>query len=611
MGLFSRSEVNNNPVDETPQSILFVEQPPQGEQDLLAYIQCSAPDPLDILLNGEAVSSQFMLGAAAPASRPESTELKSPEASSASPSVMIEQGVPLSQCKLWEMLLHYYASQGINAWHNSVPNFITSSVYMAESYAECIVAFLTDYLDRIDLREPVYIVEMATGTGRFSFHLLQELERKLFCFSRFEKLKIRYVMTDFTESNPEFWEANGRLKPYMDCGVLDFAVFNPLEDQSFTLRLSGQRVDCKRVKNPVIAIANYFFDSTPVDVFYIQDQQLKEGLVSLERSLDGVEPDSEPHISQITSHFEFRDLPHHRYYADDELNAVLNQYRLNVQDGQILFPLGAFQIVRNLRKLSNNRLVLLSSDKGYTNPAPMLSVGKHEFAIHDGTFSFMVNYDALGNYFHSMGGKYFATTAENLSVQTVCLISGMTRGNRDYEHVRYVFREKIDRQNPANSLCAMLPGREHSENPVLRLNYYLAQMRMHMADPFIFSELAQPLTLAASGQIWASQRKELLRLLDLAMENYYYSPGECDLPSLVAPLYLMLGCAEQSLFCLQVSEMLFGEAAPTHFLMGHCHDQMGLPNEALAHFEAALAIHPEFPEAQVALAELKARMGIA
>lgn len=610
MGLFSRSKVKPEPVDGSQHCILSAN-PPQAEQDLLAHLQAGAPNPLDLLLDSQVSGSQFMLGSAAPVSGPEQAGLQRPEAFLAPKSIMLEQGVRLSRCKLWEMLLNYYASQGINAWQNSVPSFITSSVYMAESYAECIMAFLTDYLDRIDLREPVYIVEMATGTGRFSFHLLRELERKLACFSRFRKLKLRYVMTDFTESNPEFWQSNGRLKPYMESGMLDFAVFNPLEDQAFTLRLSGERVDCRHVKNPVFAIANYFFDSTPVDVFLIRDQQLHEGLVFLERSLEGVEPDTYPHISEITTHFEFRELPDHHYYPDAELNAVLNRYRENVGEGQVLFPLGAFDIVRNLRKLSNNRLVLLSSDKGYTNPAPMLNVGKHEFAVHDGTFSFMVNYDALGQYFHGLGGKYFATTAANLSVQTVCLISGMARDGRDYEHLRYVFREKIDRQNPANSLCATLPGRELSaKTPTQRLNYFLAQIRMQMADPFIFSELVQPLAEAANEVLWASQQNELLRLLDLAMDNYYFCPGECNLPLLVAPLYLMLGRPEQSLFCLQVAEMLFGEEAFTHFLMGQPYDRMGQVDEALTHFQRALALQPDYEEAHTALADLNARLGI-
>ncbi len=606
MSLSSQPELNNEDLGEVQHSGLPLN--PQPQQSLLEHLQAGVPNPLDLLLEVTPTGHQHILGGAAPIS--DLIQSNAPMEAIVPPrSLMMEQGARLSQCKLWDMLRDYYANQGINAWANSVPSFITSSVYMAESYAECIIGFLTDYLDRIDLREPVYIVEMATGTGRFSFHLLRELERKLACFSRFERLKLRYVMTDFTESNPEFWQSNGRLLPYMQNGMLDFAVFNPLEEQSFTLRLSGKRVDSRQVKNPVIAIANYFFDSMPLDVFYMQDKKIKEGLVSLELAPDEQNPAAEPHISRIETHFEFRELPDHHYYPDKDLNAVLDRYRNNIPDGQILMPVGAFDIVRNLRKLSNDRLVLLSSDKGYTNPNLMTHVNKHEFAVHDGTFSYMVNYDALGQYFHNLGGKYFATSVENVSVQTVCLISGLPGGNkREFENLRYVFREKIDRQNPANSLCAMLPGREHTENPTLRLNYHLAQMRMHMSDPFIFGELAQHLLDLASQITWNTQRIEMLRLLDQAMENYYFCPGECNLPFLLAPIYFVLCCPEQSLFCLQVSEMLFGETPLQHFMMGQCFEQMGQMNTALQHVERAVTLEPEFPEAQQLLSDLRARL---
>jgi len=585
---------------------------PPAQPNLHNYLQTGLPDPLEMLLseNREAASallSDVVLEQAPP--QPLAEEPTQTETPPVARSVMIEQDVALSRCKLWEMLISYYANQGINAWQNSVPNFITSSVYMAETYAECIMAFLTDHLDQLDFSEPVYILELATGTGRFSFHLLRELTRKLPNFKRFSQLQIRYVMSDFTDRNPEFWEANERLQPYAELGVLDFAVFNPLEEQSFTLRNSGETVDCSQLKNPLIAIANYFFDSTPMDVFLVRDQKLHEGLVSLERNLpDGVEADSAPHISQISTHFNFRELPDAQYYADTGWNAVLDSYRRHIPNGQVLFPLGAFEVVRNLKALSNDRLMLLSSDKGFTDPTQMISVGDHEFAVHDGTFSYMVNFDALGLAFHQQGGLYFATTNNNLSVQTACLMSDIAGDKRDCENIAYLFREKIDRQNPANSLCALVPGYEKLESRHLKLNSYLAQIRMHLADPFIFSGLAEPLAVAAGNSMWTCQRAELLRLLDMAMDNFYHCPGEGNLPFHVAPVYFLLGLPQKSLHYLQLSVSLFGEDALHHYLMGQCYDKMEESAMAMAHYERALVMRPEFPEVINAKRDLMERL---
>ena len=305
---------------------------------------------------------------------------------------ILQQGVRLSQSKLWDILLNYYASQGINAWKNNVPTFITSSAYCADGYAEAVVAFLKDYYGRLDLSKPVYIVEMATGTGRFSFHLLRELECKLSCFSALQGIDLRYVMTDFTESNVQFWQSHIRLQPYIESGKLDFAVFNPLEEHALRLVVSGLELNSESMQNPLIAIGNYFFDSTPVDNFQVEDHCLQEGLVTLKRNLEVSTPESEPHISQIELEFEYRALPDPEYYEDAELNAILSHYCSVFEKGNLLFPIGAFDVVRNLRKLSNDRLVLLSSDKGFTNADKMMVRDRHDFSIHDGTFSYMVNH---------------------------------------------------------------------------------------------------------------------------------------------------------------------------------------------------------------------------
>jgi tetratricopeptide (TPR) repeat protein len=588
---------NNIGVD-THHSVLSVT--PHPQKSLLEHLQVGMPSPLDLLLGTERAASQAFLGEVIV----EFPLIDSPIPFQ--PAVIIEQGARLSQCKLWAIQENYYRNQGINAWENSVPNYVTSSVYMAESYAESILAFLTDYLDRLDLNEPVYIVEMATGAGRFSFHMLRELERKLACFSRFKNLNLRYIMTDFTANNAMFWQSHERFAPFVEKGMLDFAVFNPLVDDAFDLMVSGERLCGDQVKNPVIAIANYFFDSIPMDVFRVENKTLKEGLVTLERAMEGVDPESFPHITQISTDFQYRDILGKNYYPDAEMNEVLNYYRHNVKEGTVLFPVGAFDVLRNLKTLSNHQLVLLSSDKAYTCPEDMTQFAKHQFAIHDGAFSYMVNYHAIGKYFQNMGGEFFGTTAKNLSIQTVCCVS-MDGKKQPFEQLQYVYQEKIDRFNPATSLCATLPGKEGSDDPVERLNYMLAQLRLHLADPFLFPQLAPQLVEVVSYG-WRSHQIDLLDLMETALDNYYHCPGESNLPFWLSEIYFMMARYEQSLDCLRMTSRLFGENETLYFLMGQNYEKLNQLAKAKECYETALLMRSDFSEAQEALGDLQARM---
>jgi hypothetical protein len=64
----------------------------------------------------------------------------------------------------------------------------------------------------LDPNEPLYIIELGTGSGKFSFFMLKALEEMSDVFDAFPLNKIVYVMTDFTENNFNFWRDHPSLK---------------------------------------------------------------------------------------------------------------------------------------------------------------------------------------------------------------------------------------------------------------------------------------------------------------------------------------------------------------------------------------------------------------
>ena len=71
--------------------------------------------------------------------------------------------------------------------------------------------------------QPVYIVEIGAGHAKMAFltlHMLAKM-REFFPSAR----PFKYIITDFTQSNVDFWDKHPPLQKYFDAGVLDMAKF--------------------------------------------------------------------------------------------------------------------------------------------------------------------------------------------------------------------------------------------------------------------------------------------------------------------------------------------------------------------------------------------------
>lgn len=584
-------------VSDTHHDVLSVNNKPNNaEQDLLSFLQAAPVDPLSLLTTES--TSEFLLNNVV--LEPQEAVIEAPK------SVRLGSECRLSRSALWTIQENYYRAMGIQAWASNVPFFVTSSTYTAECYADMIIAFINDYYEHLNLDEPLYIIEMATGSGRFSHLTVKELESKLAWFEKMHNIRVKYVMTDFSDSNPSFWESHPKFKPYLNKGILDFGVFNPLQDQSITLRHSGEVISAESVKNPIIAIANYFFDTIPQDVFRVENKRLHEGLVTLERNLENVEdPASDPRINEVTDSYRYQELRSDNYYGEARLNNVLRFYKHNIKDGTFIFPVGAFDVLGNLRAMSSNRLVLLSSDKAYTDYKLMGSYQYHGYALHGGAFSYMVNYDAIGRYFEGGGGLWMYTDNNNLSLQTVCCIETDHPECR-FEQLKYVFHEKLNRVNAINTVCALLPeDRENSD--VVQIDYWIAYIRLNLADPKIFNLVTYKL-LPHLSNILPVQKEELLKMMAIAHENFYYFQGEVNLPFCFCQLYYALGMFPETLASLDETMAMFGEHEALFFMKGQAHEGLNQLQQAKQMYEKALAINPNFGEIYSCLDILNERL---
>ncbi|MEM6456485.1 MAG: SAM-dependent methyltransferase, partial [Acidobacteriota bacterium] len=314
----------------------------------------------------------------------------------------IEDPVRFSRSHLWALQRAYFERTGVDAWRkNVVPHYVTSNPFIAQAYAQQIIGFLRDLQARgLAGDNPVYILELGGGSGRFTFQVLYALYDRMMR-SSLRHVKLRYVFTDFAEKNLAFIANHPQLRPFFESGLLDVAAFDTVRDSRIHLRLNDEILGPSSLRNPLIVLANYVFDSLPHDIFRIRNRAIHEVLIGLDAPADVDEGDPAllPHVRLRNEDVPFEGA----YYHDEALDGVLEDYRQGLDDVFITLPIGGFDCISRLADLHEHRqLMLICADKGIHQPADfdieLPPVGRH------GSISMQVNLDALGRVIARRGG---------------------------------------------------------------------------------------------------------------------------------------------------------------------------------------------------------------
>ena len=409
-------------------------------------------------------------------------------------SIEFEKDVRLSKSLIWDMQKEYFASTGIDAWNHQVPFYITSNPVIAKHYASLVYAMMLDNYD-INKSDVYYILELGTGSGQFSCYFLNFLTDLLRDNNK-KDLKFCYVMTDFTYSNLDFWKEHPKLKEFVKEGILDFAIYN-LETQN-EIKLVNKKIilDKKTVKNPITVISNYIFDTVLNDAFYVKNGVLHESCVSLSTSYSNYnESNNKPEkLEDINSSFSYKALDK-KYYTDDisdsvrseshkkMLDKVVFSYINDIKSGAFLFPLGALDCLDHLSKISDQGLMVLSTDKGINHLFEIEGRGDPKIAFH-GSFSVTVNFDAINRYFKLKDGLSLFPDPRN-GIKTALFLMNFNKNNK-LINVKNIFYNNLDRLTPADFFHYHRLLRDAT--PEARsAKMMLSHFNMCLWDPYTFS----------------------------------------------------------------------------------------------------------------------------
>lgn len=508
---------------------------------------------------------------------------------------LIQEPTCLSLSKIWELQAEYYRSSGAGAWNNATPFFVTNSAFMAESYARLVVAFLRDYSAHFDRKQPVTLLELGAGLGRFGFHLLRTILRLQGYFPETAELNLRLVLTDISENCVSFWRQHPKFANFIESGQLDFAIYNPAVDSQIELVLSQQMLTSA---NPVVVLANYYFDSIPFDAFTVKQGRLEEWHLSLRRSPQA--PDGPLSVADTLRDFTAVVVDPESRYEDGFEKALLRDYSEQVE-GNISVPVAGFATLRSLQNMFPAGLMVVATDKGLVNEFDMAQLQSHQLVVHGSSFSTAVNFDAFRRYFEQLGGESLVTSRRSIQCHT--FVGLLLAHQVPLSNLTYSFKEQLDRENLINSVNDLHPLFSEPELPLPEVDCLLSFMRLNQCDPKSLTMCAEMLHRRLD-EMRPRQRAELLDIMDRAADNYFHFPGEVNVPFWLGFLYCLLGENEKALPHLDAAIDNFHEHPIIHGLRGDALTALGRYQPAFDAYSRALELDPtieEFERARSAL----------
>lgn len=498
--------------------------------------------------------------------------------------IVIEQDKRFSESSLWRIQRDYFDKEGINAWVNSVPFYITSNPFIAKSYARIFLSFLHDWvrLHPESRQTPFYILEIGTGSGRFSYYFVKTLHEMLKA-SDISDVRVIHVMSDFTRSNMRYWEKHHAIQPLVEQGLVDFALYDLDSERPVTLINSGTHLDKNTLTNPLTVIGNYIFDTCLNDLFAIRDGQLLELYVSLASEESNMKDNWPVEMEKV-------DVSYHAHkvkdnlYGDPFVDDILTEYRTNLKETIFLFPVGAFKALRYLKKISNNRLLMMSTDKGYSALHSQEGAGQPPIYFHGSFFSAMVNFHAIGRFLQNGGGDSFLQTPRR-GIKTSVFSSGFRL--QDLPQTSLELQDRVEGFSPADYFA--LHRRMSDSFNECTLDNIASHLELSGWDPHIYLKLSGRITTLAP-----TSDRDTIHFLASNMPkiaaNFYDMPKtDCVLLE-IAVFFHAIRRYEEAAHYYEMSLPFASERFGLHYNYALCLHYLRRNPDALTHFRQALAI---------------------
>ena len=495
---------------------------------------------------------------------------------------VLETNVPLSQSIIWKLQRDYYVQRGLKAWSDDkVPTFITSNPFTAEVYARIVFGFLRDCGERT-----ISILELGAGTGKFCYLFLRHFT-DLLRAEGIDRKGVRYCMTDCAEPLVESWRGNKYLAEFVTSGNLEFEVLQ-----------IGEKIDSAFLgsQGPLVAIANYVFDSLPQDAFVIREGKIFDALVSTTRPGDTMPP-----LSQLQLSYENVEARPDRY-PDPAWNRIMDLYRNRLSAGTVLFPCSALTFLKEIIEHTDGPVLALVADKGFPHEEELaLCKGPPTLEFHAANcFSQMVNLDAIAKYFEMTGAGALMPEKHSSGLH----ICGFLKRKPDapFPATRKAYEDVQVSFGPDDLFTLFAWLNAHMQE--MTVPQILSALRLTRWDPIAFLRFFP--ILARQVRAVTVERYDLRNAVMRTWANHFpVNESENEIAFDCGVVLLELRFYEEALAMFKESEKIFRPSAPTSYNLGLCAAGLGRTSEALDYMAEACKLDAQFEPARTTRRKLE------
>ena len=499
----------------------------------------------------------------------------------------VEAMTPFAVSLLWQINREYYQHAGIEAWTSGlVPHHLTSNAMVGKTYASLILGLLTDLALEGKNKEKVYIIELGAGHGRLGFYILQELEI-MAEQSAIELPPYCFVLSDIVQKNLAFFNDHENFQCYFQKGQLDLAYLDAMVDEDIVLEKSGVVLSKGKLGQPVVVIANYFFDSIPQHLFYLRQGTIASCQVALEADVPVNGAETGTLLPHLRLRYDTRPaaLPYFNEHITDQ---VLSGYVQTMQETCLLFPLAGMSCLTRMRQLSTAGAMVLTMDKG-NHLASLLDHRPMPDYVTHGSFSLNVNYHALAQYTQLTGGTALFPEASNFNLELGCLL--WLDDRNDWKSTLAAYTRFVDDYGPDDffSLTRMV----YPLADKLTLRDTIALLRLSGYDSVFFINLL-PWFKQQVKQVTYPERSRISETLLKVWKRYFHLNDNLDLAFEMAGIFYDLGYYDQSLQFFGHSEKRYGPSEDGRYNTALCLYQLKRDEELIHLIDTTLIEYPHY-----------------
>ena len=531
----------------------------------------------------------------------------------------------LSESPLWALQKKFYEEEGQSAWKRDlVPSFVTSNAFVASKYASLILSFASDWIaqfrsdgDQVgNTPGKIYVLDIGAGHGKLGYLIVRQLLRlkELWPTLQQELHFFKYVLTDKFKGNVEYWTSHEKLQPLFKLGVLDVAQYDAEKDTEIHLRFSKEVLAPGRPSaSPIVAIFQYVFDTLRHDAFQLRGGVLYEGRCSVTYPANVPAAIS---ISQLECAWEYLPVTERgndgriTYYSgpNSDVNRVLDDYTQHATKPlSFLLPIGGLGCLRRLRKISMSGVFALVADKSDQLCNDLEGICDPQIAIH-GSFSLMVNIDAVRKYAKSTGGLMLETLYRSDSFQCSAFLlpnhSLTDLGN--FPELAMAWRE-MQRFGIETFQSLQKCIKEESKNYSLPLALNILRISCH--DPDVFYKFRRAFLRASNGMS-ESLKHDIMQDAEILASNYFPLQVSKDIYFALGRWMMSLKSYARAIKFFSSSQSWWGEHPITYHNQGLCYQFLDQLDSARECFIKAISLKPSYDAARNWLARVETRMAV-